>query len=323
MTDDGEVAPTEGRILRAAMVQTANAYADMPASMEGLGGLGTELVALRQANLVHHAELIERASQAGARVVGLGELFSAPYFALERRALWRDLAEDARTGPSVRFMAELAKRLGVVIIAPIYELDSASGRRFNTAVVIERDGEVLGSYRKNHIPVGENEIAGFSETFYYERGDGQMRQARPAKIHSSNPYFPVFDTTVGRIGVAICYDRHFEGVMAALADAGAEVVFSPAVTFGAQSERMWPLEFAVDAARHRLYIGGSNRLGREPPFEVEYFGESHFVGPAGRLPDRSDDGRLVIADLDLASLSKTDSSGWNLPRDARPDIYRR
>ena len=76
-----------------------------------------------------------------------------------------------------------------------------------------------------------------------------------------NPFFPVFETSVARIGIATCYDRHFEGVVRSLARAGAEIVFSPAVTFGTKSRRMWDLEFPVDAARHGVFIGGSNRAG--------------------------------------------------------------
>ncbi|HRB11906.1 MAG TPA: nitrilase-related carbon-nitrogen hydrolase, partial [Vicinamibacteria bacterium] len=139
---------------------------------------------------------------------------------------------------------------------------------------------------------------------------------------SRNRFFPVFETRLVRLGVAICYDRHFEGVMSALAGNGAELVLSPAVTFGEKSRRMWDLEFPVDAARHNLYIGGSNRRGVEPPWTQEYFGASYFAGPGGvlpRIPSPTDE--LVIADLDLDVLRGPDPSGWNLPRDRRPTIY--
>jgi N-carbamoylputrescine amidase len=206
----------------------------------------------------------------------------------------------------------------MIVVAPIYELDP-SGRRFNAAVLIDEKGNVVGKYRKSHIPNGRNEQGSFHEGFYYDRGDGQ-NGSWPANV-SANPFFPVFQTSIGRIGVALCYDRHFEGVMRTLAGQGAELIFSPAVTFGAKSERMWRLEFQVDAARHGVFIGGSNRKGKEAPWNQPYFGESHFVGPNGLLPDLSDHPNLVIADLDLAELARTDPSGWNLPRDTRPDTY--
>lgn len=309
-------------IVRAALTQTVNAYADMPAQVDALPGLAGRLDEIRQANLAHHISLIESAAGEGARVIGLGELFSAPYFALERREMWRELAEDAHEGPTVGAMREAAKRYSIVVVAPIYELDQSSGRRFNTAVVIDADGGIRGQYRKLHIPHGSNEQGSFDELFYYEPGDVPQNARSPATL-GSNPHFPVFQTQVGRIGVAICYDRHFEGVVCELAKAGAQTIFSPAVTFGAKSRRMWRIEFEVDAARHNVFIGGSNRKGIEQPWGQEYFGESHFVGPQGLAANRSTHPELVIADLDLCELVRPDPAGWDLRRDARPEIFDR
>ncbi len=310
---------TAGKIVRAAMTQTVNAYRDMPPTVAELPQLAGRLDDVRRANVDHHLALIEEAASLGARVVGLGELFPAPYFALGRDPMWVALAEDAREGPTVTAMRAAARRLDLVLIAPIYERDEASGKRFNTAVVIGPDGEVLGTYRKTHIPFGQNEQGSFHENVYYERSDGKNLLG-PANV-SQNPYFPVFATPLGKVGVAICYDRHFEGVMSALSREGAEIVFSPAVTFGQKSQRMWRHEFPVDAARHNLFIGGSNRRGVEPPWTQPYFGESYFVGPNGPLPEVSTNPLLVVADLDLGALRAGDPSGWNLPRDIRPDIY--
>lgn len=306
-------------VLRAALTETRNVFAGMPATADGLDDLADRLEDLRAANVAHHVDLVARAAARGVALLGMGELCSGPYFALERRALWRGLAEDARDGPTVTALRAAAREHGLVLVVPIYELDSASGRRFNSAVLIERTGEVVGLYRKTHVPEGENERAAFCETFYYEPSDGRLGEW-PANV-STNRFFPVFETSVGRLGVAICYDRHFPGAVATLARQGAQVVLSPAVTFGAVSRRMWDLEFAVDAARHRVFVGGSNRRGAEPPWNVEYFGASHFVGPAGRLPSLADDPELVVSDLDLAGLERPDSSGWDLARDARPEIY--
>ncbi|MBI3073994.1 MAG: acyltransferase [Deltaproteobacteria bacterium] len=309
---------TSPRIVRAALTETVNAFRDMPSSLAGISGLAGHLDEIRDANVSHHIDLLKAARGAGVQVVCFGELFTAPYFALSTDPLWLNLAEDAATGPTVTRLRESAREQGVVVIAPIYER-APSGRRFNTAVVISERGDVLGKYRKTHIPHGQNEQAAFREDFYYDQSDGE-NACGDANV-SRNPYFPVFETSVGRIGVAICYDRHFEGVVSALACAGAELIFSPAVTFGAKSERMWPLEFAVDACRHRVFIGGSNRNGVEPPWNQPYFGKSHFVGPSGPIANTSTQPNLIIADLDLADLAGTDPSGWNLSRDARPEIY--
>lgn len=306
----------------AALTETRNAYAGMPATLDGLPALAGKLDDLRRANVDHHLELLGRARRAGAELVGFGELFPAPYFALEERELWRALAEDAFEGPTVTAVARAAREHGLVVVAPIYELDARTGRRFNTAVVVDERGRVLGRYRKTHVPQGENERAAFHERAYYEPSDGALDND-PAHLVGAHPFFPVFATRVGALGVAICYDRHFEGVMSTLARGGAEIVLSPAVTFGQQSERMWPQEFAVDALRHRLFIGGSNRRGSEPPFAVEYFGASGFWGPSGPLPDVAGEPQLVVAELDLDELRAEHPSGWNPDRDARPEIYGR
>jgi predicted amidohydrolase len=307
------------RIVRAAMTETRNAYSPMPDRVEDLGTLADRLDEVRDVNVRHHVSLIEAAAAEGARVIGLGELFHAPYFALGRDPMWRAMAENAEEGPTITALRSCARAQGVILVAPIYELDSATDQRFNTAVVIDETGGILGKYRKMHIPEGTNETATFCETFYYERSDGQLGDF--AANVSRNRYFPVFETSVGRLAVATCYDRHFEGVMRTLAAEGAELVFSPAVTFGEKSRRLWELEFEVDAARHGLFIGGSNRIGAEAPWNTPYFGASHFVGPNGRLPRLPSREELVLADLDLDELTAGDPSGWNLARDARPDTF--
>lgn len=304
--------------VRVALTETRNAYDRMPARVEEVAQLAGRLDDVRAANLDHNAALIRAAAAAGARIVGLGELFPGPYFALREDPLWRELAEDAFEGPSIARVRELARAHALVIVAPIYEL-AAGGRRFNTAVVVDAAGEVLGRYRKTHVPEGQNERAGFHERFYYDPGDGDLEPQRGNV--SKNPHFPVFETAVGRVGVAICYDRHFREVVPTLAREGAEIVFSPAVTFGARSRRMWDMEFEVDAMRSGVFVCGSNRVGAEPPWNVEFFGQSHVAGPRGRLPAVPAPDGLVLADLDLGDLRAPDTSGWDLARDERPGVY--
>lgn len=306
---------TSSRVVRVALTETRNAYPDMPADLAQLDG---KLESLRAANVAHHIELMRAAKAQGAAIIGFGELFTGPYFALGKNPLWFALAEDAASGPTVTELSAAAKELSMIVVAPIYERDP-SGQRFNTAVVIDEHGAVLGKYRKTHLPCGENEQGSFDEPFYYDPSDGRNGSG-PANV-SKNPFFPVFQTSLGRVGVAICYDRHFEGVMYSLAREGAELVFAPAVTFGQKSQRMWHLEFQVDAARHGLFIAGSNRRGSEPPWTQPYFGESHVAGPNGVLPNLSTHDRLILADADLGELSEPDPSGWNLPRDVRYAIY--
>lgn len=296
------------RELTIAVTETINAYPGMPERVEDLPSLEGKLEDIRRANVDHHLALIEKAAARGVSIIGFGELFPAPYFAINKNPLWHPLAESAETGPTISTLREAAKQKSMAIIAPIYEKDP-SGARFNTAVVIAEDGRILGKYRKTHIPDGKNEQGEFNEPFYFG----------PAK--GSADYFPVFETARARIGVSICYDRHFEGVVRSLAAHGAELIFSPAVTFGAKSERMWEMEFEVDAARHNVFIAGSNRKGSEAPWRQPFFGNSYIVGPNGRPSMDKSEAGLVIARVDLDSLSGRDPSGWNLVRDRRPDIY--
>lgn len=308
------------RVVRVALTETQNAYRDMPETRGELSSLAHELDAIRAANVDHHIGLMREAKAMGVGIIGFGELFTGPYFALGKDPMWFGMAEDATKGPTVTALSAAARELSMIVVAPIYER-APSGQRFNTAVVISEEGEVLGRYRKTHIPHGQNEQGSFDEPFYYDRSDGENGKG-PTNI-SNNPYFPVFETSRGRVGVAICYDRHFEGVMASLAAEGAEIVFSPAVTFGQKSLRMWRMEFQVDAARHNLFIAGSNRRGAEKPWGQPYFGESHVAGPNGVLPNVSAHPDIIVSEVDLGELTRPDPSGWNLPRDIRYDIYRK
>ena len=304
--------------MRLALTQTVCPLEDLPA-LDRLDHAASRLGEIRDACVEHHLDLLRRAKGRGAQLVCFGELFNAPYFALTQHPVWLDMAEDAHHGPTVSAVRKVAAELGVAVVAPIYERDPSSGRRFNTAVVIDAKGAVLGTYRKVHVPQGKNEQGVFDERYYYDGSDGLMVQT--AANVSDNRFFPVFQLAGVRLGVAICYDRHFEGVMRSLAHNGAQVVVSPAVTFGEKSQRMWRQEFAVDACRHRIVVAGSNRKGKEAPWNQEYFGESHVVGPEGPLQDLSEDPRLVIVDVVLDALTRSDPAGWNLARDARPEAY--
>jgi N-carbamoylputrescine amidase len=306
--------------VKAAMTQTLNQFGDMPNTVDRLSQLSGRMDEVRQANLKHHADLARHAQTLGVEVICFGEVFTGPYFAIRQDEVFFELAETL-DGPTSQFCRALAKELGMVIVAPIYEVEAGTQKRHNTALVIDANGEQLGFYSKTHIPHGKNEQGVFAEGFYFEPSVGRP-QEHP-RVNSRNPFFPVFDTAAGRIGVSICYDRHFEGVVSTLAAEGAQIVFSPAVTFGEKSARMWPLEFAVDAMRNRVYLGGSNRRGAEPPWNQDFFGHTQFMGPGGRLNDLSDHPEIVVAELDLEDLAQPEQSGWNLTRDKRPNIYGR
>ncbi|HEY1970407.1 MAG TPA: nitrilase-related carbon-nitrogen hydrolase, partial [Pseudonocardia sp.] len=157
-----------------------------------------------------HEKYARAAAAEGAQVMGFQEVFNAPYFCQVQEAKHYQWAEPVPDGPTVRRMCALAKELGLVLVVPIYEIDGA-GFYYNTAAVIDADGSYLGKYRKHHIP----QLPGFWEKYYFRPG---------------NLGWPVFDTAVGRIGVYICYDRHFPEGWRALGLAGAQLVYNPSAT---------------------------------------------------------------------------------------------
>lgn len=305
------------RIVRAGLTETKS-VASLPQNPNVLTPRCVERV--RRENLGHYIGLIRAAIEEGVEIICLNELFTAPYFALgkNREEGWLGFAESVEDGPTVRALCELTRDQLITILAPMYEQVS-NGDRYNTTVIVE-SGQVIGKYRKTHIPHGENETGRFTEGFYYKKSeDEDQNQDYPRA--GGHPLLPVFETRVGKVGVATCFDRHFSNVWEGLKEGGAELVFSPAVTFGATSRRMWDCEFPVEAVRNDFYIGGSNKKGVEFPGGPSYFGDSHFISPeeGQRLPNISRHPNLVVANLDL-SLIGTDSSGWGLRENRRPEL---
>ncbi len=194
------------RIIRGGLVQTSVTH-------EGTAPLET----IKKAMIDKTMGLIEEAARKGCQVVCLQELFYGPYFCAEQKTHWYAMTEPIPAGPTTQLMCDTAKRLGLVTIVPIYEVDG-TGIYYNTAAVIDADGKYLGKYRKSHIP---HCAPGFWEKFYFRPG---------------NLGYPVFDTAVGKVGVYICYDRHFPDGARCLGLNGAEIVFNPSATVAGLSE---------------------------------------------------------------------------------------
>ena len=279
----------------------------------------SQIEMIKQVNLTHNIDLIKKAASQNVQIICLNELFPAPYFAIreEINENWLHFAESAETGFIVNNLIKLSEKLEIVILAPIFEQTEAD-KRYNTTVIIEK-GVVLGKYRKVHIPHGHNEQGNFTEGFYYNGSDDENMNNGCEKV-KGHPLFPVFETQVCRLGVATCFDRHFQYVWQHLENGGAQIVFSPAVTFGKTSREAWEHEFPTEAVRHGFFIGGSNRKGQEFKDGPVFFGEGYFVGSDGiRLKNVSKFDKLVISDINLDDL-KHDSSGWNLKRNQRLDL---
>jgi N-carbamoylputrescine amidase len=178
------------------------------------------------------------------------------------------------------------------------------GFYYNTAAVIDADGTYLGKYRKNHIP----HVKGFWEKFYFRPG---------------NLGYPVFDTAVGKVGVYICYDRHFPEGWRALGLNGAKIVFNPSAVDRGLSKYLWNLEQPASAVANEYFIGAINRVGKEEFGDNDFYGSSYFVDPRGQIiGDSASDTEeeLVIRDLDLDTVEEVRQQ-WAFYRDRRPDAY--
>jgi beta-ureidopropionase len=251
-----------------------------------------------------HVGLIEQAAKKGAQVVCLQELFYGPYFCCDQDVKWYSLVEKIPEGPTVKLMCDLARRLKVVLIVPMYEED-LPGVYYNSAAVIDADGKYLGKYRKMHIP---HVAPGFWEKFFFRPG---------------NLGYPVFDTAVGKVGVYICYDRHFPDGARCLGLNGAEIVFNPSATVAGLSEYLWKLEQPAHAVANQYFVGAINRPGFEEPWRMgEFYGQSYFCDPRGQIiaQGKRVEDDVVIADLNLDMIREVRNT-WQFFRDRRPETY--
>jgi beta-ureidopropionase len=281
------------RIVRCSLIQATNAAAP-----------GLPLPQIKQVMIDKHLEYIRQAAQAGAQIICLQEIFYGPYFCAEQEIRWYDTAEAVPDGPTIRLMQEVARKNRVALIVPVYEVEQ-QGVYYNTAAVIHNDGSYLGKYRKTHIP---HVAPGFWEKFYFRPG---------------NLGYPVFDLGFAKIGVYICYDRHFPEGARALGLNGAEIVFNPSATVAGLSEHLWKLEQPAHAVANGYFIGAINRVGMEAPWNIgEFYGTSYFCDPRGQIFAQAsrDKDEVLTADLDLDMISEVRKT-WQFFRDRRPDMY--
>ncbi len=248
--------------------------------------------------------MIADAAEQGVQILCLQEVFNTPYFCAEQQSKWYGATERIPDGPTIRLMQEVAQQHEMVLIVPIYEEEMA-GVYYNAAAVIDADGKYLGKYRKSHIPQVQ---PGFWEKFYFKPG---------------NLGYPAFDTAFARIGIYICYDRHFPEGARALGLAGAEIVFNPSATVAGLSEYLWKLEQPAHAAANGYFVGAINRVGHEQPWDIgEFYGQSYFCNPRGQIIAEAprDQDALVVADLNLDEIREARDT-WQFYRDRRPETY--
>ncbi len=279
------------RVVRCALIQ---------ASVPNVEGSPADL---KEAMIRKHIPLIEEAGRKGAKILCLQEIFHGPYFCAEQDIKWYQTTEKV-PGPLIERMAEYARKYQMVMIVPVYEMEF-EGVYYNCAAVLDADGRYLGKMRKVHIP---HTWPGFWEKFYFKPG---------------NLGFPVFDTAYAKVGIFICYDRHFPECARVLALKGAEILFNPSATTSGKSRYLWELEQPAQAVANGVFIGANNRVGLEKPWEFgRFYGSSYFVDPRGQIMVKGSEDRdeVVVADLDLEQIREV-RDGWQFFRDRRPEMY--
>jgi N-carbamoylputrescine amidase len=285
--------PHMPRVVRCGLIQAGN-----------VKGPEAGLPAIKKAMVDKHVKLIDAAARDRVKILCLQELFYGPYFCAEQETKWYHLTERVPEGPTTALMQKLARKHKMVMVVPIYEEEQA-GIYYNTASVIDADGKYLGKYRKTHIPHCN---PGFWEKFYFRPG---------------NLGYPVFETAFAKVGVYICYDRHFPEGARALGLNGAEIVFNPSATVAGLSEYLWKLEQPAHAVANGYFIGAINRVGWEKPWKIgEFYGQSYFCDPRGKFLAEGprDKDAVVAADLNLDLIDEV-RSVWQFYRDRRPDAY--
>jgi beta-ureidopropionase len=281
------------RIVKGGLIQTSLAC-DTSESLE------TIRIAQTERTLTY----IDQAGAEGVQVLCMQEIFTGPYFCAEQTTRWYDSTEKIPDGPTTKLMQEYAKKYSMVIVVPLYEVEE-TGVYYNTAAVIDADGKYLGKYRKNHIP---HVAPGFWEKFYFRPG---------------NLGYPVFETAYAKVGVYICYDRHFPEGARELGLAGAEIVMNPSATVAGLSEYLWKLEQPAHAVANGYFVGAINRVGFEAPWNIgEFYGQSYFCDPRGQMlaVGPRDQDALVTADLDMDKIREVRNT-WQFYRDRRPETY--
>ena len=280
------------RIVRGGLIQCRNPINDEQRPIREIQAAAFE----------KHLPFIDRAGEQGVQILCLQEIFNGPYFCPSQNPRWYDAAESV-PGPTTEALAPYASKYQMVMVVPVYEREQA-GVYYNTAAVLDADGKLLGKYRKSHLP----HTSGFWEKYFFKPG---------------NLGYPVFATAYGKVGVYICYDRHFPEGARLLGLRGAELVLNPSATVAGLSQHLWKLEQPAHAVANGYFMGCLNRVGTEPPWNIgEFYGSSYFVDPRGAfLAEASaDQDELLVADLDFDQIEEVRRI-WQFYRDRRPETY--
>ncbi len=253
--------------------------------------------------------LVRQAARQGAKIILLQELFETPYFCQLQKFEYLELAKPLGENPAVNHFRKVARELEVVL--PVSFFERAGNTQFNSVAVIDADGEILGVYRKTHIPDG----LPYAEKFYFTPGDTG---------------FQVWDTKYGRIGVGICWDQWFPETARSLALLGAEILLFPTAigsepTLGKDSRVHWRNVMVGHAAANMMPVIASNRIGKETDeaSEMIFYGCSFITDNHGELVEQADDHTeaVLVHEFDFDALAK-ERREWGIFRDRRPEMYK-
>lgn len=261
-------------------------------------------------NIEKAVKMVRDAAKAGANIILLQELFETPYFCQIEDYDYFKLAHTFENANILQVFSALAKELSVVLPISFFEKDV--NVHFNSIAIIDADGQIVGKYRKTHIPDGHQ----YEEKFYFTPGDNEYK---------------VFQTKFGKIGVAICWDQWFPEVARILTLLGAEILFYPTAigsepVLDKDSKNHWQNAMKGHAAANIIPVVASNRIGTESVNDssMTFFGSSFIAGDDGEKIvelNRTEEG-FIIAEFDLDQINHKRIS-WGVFRDRRPDLYKR
>ncbi|MDF2614279.1 MAG: N-carbamoylputrescine amidase [Clostridia bacterium] len=254
--------------------------------------------------------LVRKAAELGAQIILIQELFETPYFCQKEKSDYYIYATEMENNKAINHFKKIAKELQVVLPISFYEKKNYA--RYNSLAVIDANGEVLGVYRKSHIPDGP----GYEEKFYFNPGDTG---------------FKVWQTRYGKIGVGVCWDQWYPEAARCMALMGAEILFYP-TAIGTEpqdgsidSKDHWQTCMLGHAAANLIPVVASNRVGIEEDEDskITFYGSSFIAGPQGNKiteADRSEE-TVLVSEFDLDELEKQRIE-WGIFRDRRPDLYK-
>ncbi len=261
-------------------------------------------------NVSNAEKLVRQAASEGAQIILIQELFESQYFCMDQKEELFELSKPFDNHPTIKKFSELAKELKVVL--PVSFFEKANRAHYNSVAIVDADGNVLGKYRKSHIPDGP----GYQEKFYFNPGDTG---------------FKVWDTKYAKIGVGICWDQWFPEAARSMVLSGAELLLYPTAIGGEpeddgfDSSDMWQRAMIGHSASNQIPVIASNRIGTEKGIDIEnyFYGRSFVTNHVGdKIAEGSRDKEEVLIGKINLSEAETLRNVWGVFRDRRPELYK-